>query len=64
MEFQLFANCLCRVVLFMLVFVITGCSTYPLGGSHYPTYFGGHGSGVRPNGHVPAKLQRVNSYPE
>jgi hypothetical protein len=64
METQLFAKCLCRVVLLTLVFVGTGCSMYPLGGSHYPTYFGGHGSAVRPNGHVPAKLQRVNSYPE
>lgn len=64
MKSQLFAKCLCRVALVTLILVGTGCSMYPLGDSHYPGYFGGHGSAVRPNGHVPAKLQRVNTYPQ
>jgi hypothetical protein len=37
---------------------------YPLGDSHYPHYFGGHGSAVDPTGYVPAELQRVNTFPQ
>jgi hypothetical protein len=42
------------------VLSLSSCSTYPLGDSHYPHYFGGHGSAARPTGHVPGGIQRNN----
>ena len=44
-----------------LAILAPACSMYPLGDSHYPRYFGGHGSMVRPNGFVPPPIQRNNA---
>ena len=64
METKLLTKCLRRGAIVSLIFLVSGCSMYPLGDSHYPHYFGGHGSAVRPNGYVPADLQRVNTFPQ
>jgi hypothetical protein len=37
------------------------CSLYPLGDSHYPRYFGGHGNMQQPNDFVPPPIQRNNA---
>lgn len=52
------------LVLLMLFasFMAPSCSMYPLGDSHYPRYFGGHGSPVQPSGHVPSQIQRNNAF--
>jgi hypothetical protein len=39
----------------------SACSMYPLGDSHYPRYFGGHGNMIQPNGFVPPSIQRNNA---
>ena len=40
--------------------LVPSCSMYPFGDSHYPRYFGGHGSMVQPNDFVPPSIQRNN----
>lgn len=42
--------------------LLSSCGTYPLGDSHYPKYYGGHGSPVSPTGHVPKELQRCDTW--
>jgi hypothetical protein len=64
MEIKLLDRCLRWVAIMSFILLVTGCSMYPLGDSHYPHYFGGHGSAVDPTGYVPAELQRVNTFPQ
>jgi hypothetical protein len=45
----------------LALLTLSSCSLYPLGDSHYPHYFGGHGSAARPTNHVPASIQRNNA---
>ena len=51
--------CVLRVALLAAVMACaSGCSSYLLGDSRYPHYYGGQGGPVRNTTHVPKEIQR------
>ena len=57
-----FSRHISRALRFCALLIVTAClascGTYPLGDSHYPHYYGGHGSQVGPMGFVPKEARK------